>query len=212
MRLLLIRHGQTAGNLGNHLQGADDPLTELGRRQAQVTAKHLADHERVTHLYASPLARAFETATIIGRAIRHEPNVIPGLAELNIGIAAGTPFDTWAANNPDDLPTLQDPDTRMDFRWEGGENGHMFRDRVFAAWEHIVTEHVGSNDVVAAVSHGGSLAWIAARVQDLPTDTWPTDSFRNLSISEIDIDAEGDPTVIEWNNVEHLMDAGVQVT
>lgn len=212
MRLLLIRHGQTTGNISNHLQGDDDPLTSLGRRQAEVTGTWLAQHESITHLYASPLARAFETASIIGRAIRHEPNVLPGLAELNIGVAAGTPFDTWAADNPDHLPILQDPISRMDFRWEGGENGHIFRDRVFAAWEHIVSEHVGSDDVVAAVSHGGALAWIAARVQDLPSDTWPSDIFNNLSISEIDIDAEGDPTVIEWNSVAHLMDAGIQVT
>ena len=212
MRLLLIRHGQTTGNINNHLQGEDDPLTDLGRRQAQVTATHLANHESITHLYSSPLARAFETASIIGRAIRHEPNLLPGLAELNIGVAAGTPFDTWAANNPHHIETLQDPTSRMDFQWEGGENGHIFRDRVFAAWEHLVSEHVGSHDVVAAVSHGGALAWIAARVQRLPTDTWPSDSFRNLSISELDIDTEGEPTVIEWNNVAHLMDAGVQVT
>ncbi|CAN5661941.1 histidine phosphatase family protein [soil metagenome] len=212
MRLLLIRHGQTTGNLSNHLQGDDDPLTDLGRRQAEVTAAHLADHERITHLYASPLARAFETASIIGRKIRHEPNLLPGLAELNIGVAAGTPFATWAADNPHHLPSLEDPVTRMDFLWEGGESGHIFRDRVFSAWEHLVAEHLGSDDVVAAVSHGGALAWIAARVQRLPTDTWPRDIFDNLSISEIDIDKQGDPTVIEWNSTTHLTDASVEVT
>jgi broad specificity phosphatase PhoE len=83
---------------------------------------------------------------------------------------------------------------------------------VFAAWDHIVNEHMGSDDVVAAVSHGGALAWIAARIQDLPTDTWPEDMFRNLSISEIDIDHRGDVAVVEWNRVTHLEEAGVQIT
>ena len=212
MRLLLIRHGQTQGNINNHLQGADDPLTDLGRRQAQVTGQFLAEAEAITHLYASHLARAFETASIIGRAIRHEPMIEQGLAELNIGVAAGTPFQAWAASNPLHLDQLRDPVTRMDFTWEGGENGHAFRDRVFAAWDHIVNEHLGSDDVVAAVSHGGALAWIAARLQGLPVNTWPTDSFRNLSISEIDIDRDGEPTVVEWNRVTHLEEAGIQIT
>jgi 2,3-bisphosphoglycerate-dependent phosphoglycerate mutase len=212
MRLLLIRHGQTHGNINNHLQGADDPLTDLGRRQAHVTGQFLAKAEAITHLYASPLARAFETASIIGRAIRHEPMIEPGLAELNIGNAAGTPFQAWAEANPHHLEQLGNPETRMDFLWEGGESGHAFRDRVFAAWDHIINEHLGSDDVVAAVSHGGALAWIAARIQGLPTDTWPTDAFRNLSISEIDIDRRGEPSVVEWNRVTHLEDAGIEIT
>jgi broad specificity phosphatase PhoE len=212
MRLLLIRHGQTRGNIHNHLQGDDDPLTALGRLQARVTGDWLARHERITHLYASPLARAFESASIIGRSIRHEPMIEPGLAELNIGVAAGTPFDVWMADNPQHMEQLRDPVTRMDFTWEGGESGHAFRDRVFAAWDHIVNEHLGSRDVVAAVSHGGALAWIAARIQQLPTDTWPEDAFRNLSISEIDIDHRGATTVVEWNRVAHLEEAGVQIT
>ena len=212
MRLLLIRHGQTHGNINNHLQGDDDPLTDLGRLQARATGRYLARSESITHLYASPLARAFETASIIGREIRHEPMIERGLAELNIGVAAGTPFPTWAEENPHHIEQLNDPMRRMDFTWEGGENGHIFRDRVFAAWDHIVNEHMGSDDVVTAVSHGGALAWIAARIQNLPADTWPEDTFRNLSISELDIDHRGDVSVVEWNRVAHLEEAGVQIT
>ncbi len=212
MQLLLIRHGQTRGNIENHLQGDDDPLTDLGRRQARATADWLARHRAITHLYASPLERAFETATIIGEAIRHEPMIEPGLAELNIGIAAGTPFTVWAERHPEHIEQLMDPASRMDYLWEGGENGHIFRDRVFAAWDHIVNEHVGSNDTVAAVSHGGALAWIAARLQELPNNVWPEDPFNNLSISEIAIAADGESTVIEWNSVAHLEVSGIEVT
>jgi broad specificity phosphatase PhoE len=212
MRLLLIRHGQTRGNIENHLQGDDDPLTDLGRLQARVTGAYLARDEAITHLYASPLARAFETATIIGRAIRHEPMTERGLAELNIGVAAGTTFSAWAEANPHSIEQLADPVTRMDFMWEGGENGHIFRDRVFSAWDHIVNEHLGSDDTVAAVSHGGALAWIAARLQELPTNAWPEDRFRNLSISEIDIDDRGEASVVAWNSVAHLEAAGIEIT
>lgn len=212
MRLMLIRHGQTQGNIANHLQGDDDPLTDLGREQAGATARWLAEHETITHLYCSPLARALETATILGQGIGHEPVTLAGLAELNIGVAAGIPFDTWAADNPQHITQLSDPVTRMDFLWEGGEDGHIFRERVFAAWDHLITAHVGTSDEVAAVSHGGALAWLAAKVQALPTTTWPNDIFNNLSISEIDIDRDGSPTVVAWNRVDHLEAAGVTIT
>lgn len=212
MRLLLIRHGQTVGNINNHLQGDDDPLTELGRKQAMATGRYLAANESITHLYCSHMARAFETASIIGRAIRHEPMVERGLAELNIGVAAGTPVDVWMADNPEHVATLSDPVTRMDFTWHGGESGHGFRDRVLAAWDHIVAEHRGRDHVVAVVTHGGALAWIAARIQGLPTDTWPTDAFRNLSISEIDVARDGTTDVVAWNQTLHLEEAGIPVT
>jgi broad specificity phosphatase PhoE len=212
MRLLLIRHGQSLGNIRNQLQGHDDPLTDLGRTQAQVTGRYLAANASITHLYCSPLARAFETASIIGRAIRHEPMVEQGLAEINIGVAAGTPFTVWMERNPDLVDQMRDPVTRMDYTWHGGENGHIFRDRVFAAWDHIVNEHLGLDHVVAVVTHGGALAWIAARLQELPVDTWPKDAFRNTSLSEIDIDRDGSSSVVAWNQTEHLEEAGVTVT
>lgn len=66
--------------------------------------------------------------------------------------------------------------------------------------------------MVAVVTHGGALAWIAARLQGLPTDTWPRDAFRNLSISEIDTARDGSTEVIAWNQTQHLEDAGVPIT
>src|SRR5690349_7965495 len=73
MRLILVRHGQSVGNVEQRIQGKDDPLTDFGRRQAAAAGETLAARGDITHLYASPLARAFETATIIGRAIGLQP-------------------------------------------------------------------------------------------------------------------------------------------
>ena len=89
MRLLLIRHGQSQANLDGIIQGDDDPLTELGREQADRVGRYLATTIAVDHLYASPLARARETALIIGRHIGRAPVFEPGLAEIHAGTAAG---------------------------------------------------------------------------------------------------------------------------
>src|SRR6266508_4004823 len=87
--LYLIRHGQTATNRVQIIQGWDsEPLNARGRRQAELTGARLAEAD-IGALYSSPLGRARETAEIIGRAIDLRPIVIGGLREMNTGNASG---------------------------------------------------------------------------------------------------------------------------
>jgi broad specificity phosphatase PhoE len=59
---LMVRHGQ-------HIRHAGDPsLTDVGRRQAQITAQHLTKLN-IDAVHSSPLARARETALIIADTI-----------------------------------------------------------------------------------------------------------------------------------------------
>lgn len=95
MDLLIVRHGQSTNNvIGDTTpdydtrREADPPLTDLGQQQAEAVAGYLADgpnleawselpqSERrevprgfgLTHLYASPMLRALQTAQPIARA------------------------------------------------------------------------------------------------------------------------------------------------
>ena len=100
MQLLLVRHGESVGNLTHILQGPDDPLTERGRRQAREIAAYLASRGDVRALYTSPLVRAYETAAIIGEALGLTPIPREALAEINVGEAAGLTLEEWAARSP----------------------------------------------------------------------------------------------------------------
>ncbi len=206
MLLLLVRHGQSLGNIEGRIQGSDDPLTDHGRAQAAAAARALSDRADVTHLYASPLDRAMETAGIIGRAVNREPAPIAGLAEINAGRAAGLLWEDWRVQNPELAEIMANPDRDVMEGWEGGESGRQFGDRVIAAYTEIVTRHIGSNDVVVAVGHGGSLAWIAAKAHGDPLDIWPGSraGFLNCSISELHIDHIGHGVPGAWNQVDHL--------
>ncbi len=206
MLLLLVRHGQTVGNIEGRIQGSDDPLTDLGRVQAQAVAVHLAATYAVTHLYASPLERALETATIIGAAVGRDPVPVAGLAEIDAGHAAGLLWIDWRAQNPDLADLMASQDRSLEAGWIGGENGRQFGERVISAYNEIVTRHVGTDDVVIAVGHGGSLAWVAAHAYGDPLDVWPgaRGGFLNCSVSELAIDASGHGTPGPWNQVAHL--------
>ncbi len=204
MLLLLVRHGQSLGNVEGRIQGDNDPLTDFGRLQARAVADRMAQRGDVTHLYASPLDRAMETGSIIADAVGIKPVSIAGLAEINAGRAAGLLWIDWRDQNPELAERMAN--RTVHDGWEGGETGHQFGNRVLFAYDEIVTRHVGTNDVVVAVGHGGSLAWIAAKAHGDPLDVWPGDrgGFVNCSISELLIDDEGHGDPGAWNQDSHL--------
>lgn len=206
MRLILVRHGQSQGNIDARIQGHDDPLTALGRAQARLAGEALARRGDITHLYASSLDRAFETASIIGELIDLAPVRVPGLAEINAGTAVGLLWTEWAERHPEEAARIQSGKRLLTDRWAGGESDQEFADRVFAAYDEIVNRHLGTADVVVAVSHGGPLAWISARVHGDPIDQWPSSRgiFLNCSISELAVGADGHGEVVAWNATDHL--------
>lgn len=206
MRLLLVRHGQSQANIDGIIQGADDPLTDIGRQQAHRVGHYLRDQHNVTHLYASPLARARETAEIIGTYVGPDPALEPGLAEIDAGHAVGMTWEAWSEANPDKVARMRTEERTIHDRWEGGESGKEFADRVFAAYDRIVTSHLGTADTVTVVSHGGPLAWIAARLHGDPLERWPFawSRFMNCSVTEIEIDDAGAHVVRALNVTSHL--------
>lgn len=66
-QLTFVRHGESIGNKENRFQGkADFPLSENGRRQAEMLAERWKSEGRVfDYVISSPLSRALETAQII---------------------------------------------------------------------------------------------------------------------------------------------------
>src|SRR5690349_7394340 len=86
MKLLLIRHGETPGNVLGQLD-TDHPgpgLTELGERQAEAMARALAN-ERIGALYASTLIRTQITAAPLARLHTLDVEVLEGLHEIEAG-------------------------------------------------------------------------------------------------------------------------------
>lgn len=70
----LVRHGQKEHKIG------DPPLTELGKNQAEKTAKHFAQHKKIGKILTSPMLRTKQTALIIASPL----NVLVTETELLI--------------------------------------------------------------------------------------------------------------------------------
>ena len=86
MKLILVRHGETAWNAAKRYQGTKNPgLNDTGRRQAKAVAEELKD-EKIDAIYCSPMNRARETlAEIIKSHKEVEPVFLDKLVELNYG-------------------------------------------------------------------------------------------------------------------------------
>ena len=127
-QLVLIRHAQTASNLGGPdavMSGCFElPLTEHGVRQAQALAARLALEPQPVVIYSSPLGRARRTAAIIA----------------DCGTVDGWPLQKvqeyfpreWAQNDEQSDP---------DFRWPGGESYSEFRERILQGLRAIIERH-----------------------------------------------------------------------
>ena len=66
-RVFLVRHGQTAWNVGEIFRGrADIPLDETGKLEVHLAGEALKG-ETLHAIYSSPLSRSMETAENIAK-------------------------------------------------------------------------------------------------------------------------------------------------
>lgn len=210
MRLILVRHGETASNAGGVYQGwLDVPLNETGEQQAAAVAAALAarDDIRPVAVYASPLKRAWRTAEAIGAALQLAPVAHPGLREIHVGAAQGLPFDEIARRWPD----LASERARqgLDHGWPEGETGWAFRARVVGALDEIVARHhatAAAADAVILAAHGGTIRYALAYLRGDSPGPWPTDPIANCSLTEVQLDgaAGAGHRVLLTNGRAHL--------
>lgn len=142
--LLLVRHGETDWNASGRLQGhTDQVLNDLGRRQAAELADRLAD-DGVAAIYASDLARARETAEILGARLGLPVVIEPALRERNWG--------SWEGLTPGERAAVA-------FQ---GETPEDHRERILEAVRRIAERH--PSERVLVVTHGGSMRRVQAAV------------------------------------------------
>lgn len=92
LEILLIRHGQTDWNRDRRIMGRRPiPLNATGRQEAMAIAAYLADVP-IDAVFASPVRRTAETASLIvrGKKVRVQP--APEMAEIEYGRWAGKTF------------------------------------------------------------------------------------------------------------------------
>lgn len=180
MRLLLVRHGESTGNAADRIQGLnDEPLTELGREQAQALAYRLRAQYAPSALYSSPLRRARQTAEIIAAALELSVRVEDGVKEYDPGVVTGMRLEEVQAQYPEIARRWAEDSWRVPI--PGEEGVEAFQQRVMAAIGAIVAAHDG--ETVAVVAHGGTLSAYMAGLLELDFRRRQPWVFANASLS-----------------------------
>jgi broad specificity phosphatase PhoE len=184
--LYLIRHGETDWNMEGRWQGhADVPLNEIGRRQAQLLAQHLAaEGVHFDAIYSSDLARAYQTAWEIGAAVRVAVQLLPSLREIDLGTWSGLTYQEIRERYPIECKLLEQG---QDIPRGGAESMAAMQQRVVEAVDAIAGHHRG--ETLALVTHGGCIRAMLAHAEQHVGDSFVKyPHIGNTSISIVEID------------------------
>jgi broad specificity phosphatase PhoE len=181
----LVRHGRTRANIDGIFAGhSDDPLLPEGRDQAARAAELLLGRG-VSRIYSSPVARAWETASIMGNVLNAGVVRDDALTDIDIPAWEGERKDILMAEPGSGYQLWKKaPDS---FVPDNGESLYDVQKRSVKRVKELFEHHSG--DCFAVVTH---LA--VARCLVLGLEPSPLSMYRNIKISN------GEPIEIVYNN------------
>lgn len=160
MRIYLIRHGETTGDVEDRYGGDyDDHLSKRGVEESKELAGKLKGRG-IQKVYTSPKMRAKETAEIAGRELKVAVEVVAGLRERNrYGVMTGMKKSEAKRRYPKEVRELE---KGFRHKVKGSESYENFKRRVVKAF--IKVESSRKYESVAVVTHGGPMKCIVREV------------------------------------------------
>ena len=153
MKIYLIRHGQTTGDIENRYGGDyDDELTDEGKFQAHKLADKLAN-SGIQIILCSLKIRAQQTAKILCTKLNCELKTIENLRERNQnGVLTGMTRDEAKLKYPQLAEEVRDYRNQI----QGAESYEDFAKRIKKAFMEEVTGAMNYS-TIGIVTHGGPI-------------------------------------------------------
>jgi len=191
MSLFVVRHAETEDNASRIVQLPNATLSASGRVQAQKLAERIA-RMGIARILSSDLARAVETARLVGARTGTAVELEPTLRERDFGDLRGMPYtelkvDPFAA---DYIPPR-------------GESWAAFHERVSLAWARIREAATDTKGNMLVVTHGLVCRALTEQHWNLTVSATAPLQWANTAFTELD----GVPpwTVRTVNCVAHLV-------
>jgi probable phosphoglycerate mutase len=193
VELLLVRHARP-----HRVESDDGPvdpsLDEEGRRQAEALGEWLTA-ESIDSVYASPLARAVETAEPLVARLGLQLVQDDGVIEWDRDSTAYIPIEELKAGNHPAWVAMRDE------RWDLlGADPAAFRERVVTSIDAIAAAHPSQR--VAVVCHGGVINAYTADVLGLDRIFWFEPRY--TSITRVLVHRDGHRSLFTLNELPHL--------
>lgn len=155
IKLILIRHGKTAGNAEHRYIGrTDEPLSSRGIRELQEK-KEAGIFPKIDALWTSPKTRCQMTARIVYP--EQDPKVIPQFTEIDFGDFEGKCYEELK----EDERYQAWIDSGGTTPFPHGESRETYVDRVQEGfrqvWEEIWKEEHILPETIGIIAHGGTI-------------------------------------------------------
>ena len=185
--IIMVRHGETEGNIDDKAQGHfDAQLTERGRQQAQAVAKRLADI-KFDAVYSSDLRRAMDTTkTIVANRPKLEIQPRSQLREYHFGDFEDFLWDDIGSAVPEVYQRWKNLDTRPTIEFPGGESMGNAWQRVGEFVSEMLNAHSHGNETILVVGHGGSLQALLGQLLNLRIRNQWDFVFTNTGVTILD--------------------------
>lgn len=204
-KLFLVRHGQSAGNAEGRFGGhGPTPLSELGIKQAEITARYLA-REHITAIYSSDLHRAVQTAEPLAKLADIPVIPTPAFRERHVGVLEGLTFDESKEHHPRDYYALVNRNVHHVIT-NGESYRHLLKRATSELWD-ILQRHQGER--VAIFSHTGAICFMTLHLMGavrLDTKSTPWIVTSNCGINRFEIRGRRNVRVVALNDTRHLIE------
>lgn len=202
-KLFLVRHGQSAGNAEGRFGGhSPTPLSDLGVRQAEMTAKALAK-EKIHAIYSSDLHRAVQTAEPLAKLLDLPIISTPAFRERKVGVLEGLTFEESKAAHPKDYYALVNRNIHHVIT--NGESYRQLLRRATKELHEVLRTHHGENVVI--FSHTGAICYLTLYLVgaiNRQTRTTPWLVTSNCGINRFEIRSRSNIRVHTFNDTRHL--------
>ncbi|MCK5319474.1 MAG: histidine phosphatase family protein [Anaerolineales bacterium] len=197
--VLLVRHGQTESNITGYFMGwSNEDISELGYAQAHNLSSRLAKSP-IASIYTSPLKRTMNTARILAKPHKLEPEVMDDLIEIGLGDWQGLHRDEISQQWPEIWKQSRiDP---SDISFPNGESFQQVTDRAVRAFNRIVADN--ANRQVLAVTHDVVIRVLVAHVLKTSNSIYRRLEINNASLSIIRVEDDR-VRIVTLNDTAHL--------
>ena len=147
-RVYVVRHGQTAWNVGEIFRGrADIPLDETGKQEAHLAGEALKN-ETLHAVYSSPLSRSIETGENIAKFHNLPVTPFDAIIDISYGEWEGLENQVVKEKYPELHALWQREPHKVKF--PGGESLDEVRLRTMKGLEDLLVKHQDENFVLVA--------------------------------------------------------------
>lgn len=200
-RIILVRHGHVEGMAPPRFRGrADLPLTEMGRRQAEITGNWLGRCMPPDTIYASPLLRCIQTAEAIARNSQVSIVSLETFTDMDYGEWQGKTYNEVQAADP--LGYARWRQVPHEAIIPNGEGLHDVAARVALTGSIIFDRHDGHT--VVLVGHDSVNRILLLLALGLPLSQFWRIRQDPCGISLLDYEAANGWTIQSVNETLHL--------